>query len=140
MEENKMLQQSSQLKGVVPRSHVDGFSVDILRHNDFIVRDAQHEDFVIDYYFEVTVFCDGTNSEFKEKGYFAIHISQLLYDCIAEFETNCPVVMLKPYEQLLAVEVLRGEMNDLRGVWLSLSIRNYQTNEDYVQGFLFREE
>jgi hypothetical protein len=135
-----MLQQSSQLRAVIPKSHVDGFSVAIKRHNDFIVRNAQHQDLVVDYYFEVTVICDGTNQQFSESGYFAIHVSQLFCDCDAEFEANCPIVMLKPYELLQAIEVKQGLMNDLSGVWLTLSIKNSQTNESYVQGFLFRED
>lgn len=135
-----MLQQSSQLRAVVPKSHVDGFSVSITRHNDFIVRDVQHQDLVVDYYFAVTVICDGTNRDFSERGYFAIHVSQLFCDCIAEFETNCPIVMLKPYEQLQAIDVQHGAMNEMSGVWLALSIKNSQTNESYVQGFLFRED
>ncbi len=135
-----MLMQTSQLRAVVPKSHVDGFSVFIKKHNLSIVINSQHEDLVVDYFYEVTVICDGTNREFCESGYFSIHISQLFCDCTAEFEANCPILMLKPHEQLQAIDVQHGEMNEMSGVWLSLTIRDHQTNQDYVQGFLFRED
>ncbi|MES2748832.1 MAG: hypothetical protein V4606_00335 [Patescibacteria group bacterium] len=132
--------QTRQLTAVVPKSNIDGFSVSLKRHNTSLIADSHNEDLAIDYYFEVTVMCDGTNRRYPKASYFTVLVSQLFDRCDLEFVSNCPVLMLKCNEQLTSIEVTHAEMDNRRGVWLVFSIKNCTTEEGELRGYLFRPD
>ncbi len=129
-----------QLTAVVPKSNIKGFSVEIIQHNSSIIAESCNEDLAIDYYFEVSVVCDGTNPTYKKTSYFMVLISQLIDRCDLEFVSNCPILMLKQNEQLTDISVTHGEMDNLHGVWLVFTIKNCTTEEDELRGYLFRPD
>lgn len=135
-----MLMQTSQLQDIQPKTKLDGFWVDMRRHNSSIVDQTRNEDLVIDYYFEVTVACDGRNPSFREVGHFSILISQLITECGLEFVSTCPVLMLKQYEKLNTITVEHGEMENMSGVWLACTIEDCRTSKQTVRGYLFRPD
>ena len=135
-----MLMQTGQLNAVKPHTDISGFSVEIKRHNSPIVADSCNEDLVIDCYFEVTVISDGTNKKYPETGRFTVLISQLITNCKDEFVSNCPILMLKPFEWLTAINVQYGTFEQRYGVWLAFLVKNRKTGEETVHGYIFRPD
>ena len=135
-----MLMQTSQLRDVKPKTHVGGFSVQIEKQEGSIVADTTYEDLVTDYYYYVTVVCDGTHALFSEAGYFTVCISQLICSCDYTFMADYPVIMLKQYEQITKIEVRRETIESLTGVWLQIYVFNHKASTEYAYSYLFRKE
>lgn len=135
-----MSTQVGPLKMVTPKTLVRGLSADIKKHNASIVEHWTFETLVIEYYFEVRAFCDGSSKQYFDSECFTVLVSQLTDECDLEFVSDCPVLMLKHNEQLVEITVQHDEMEKLSGVWLKFKIRDYNTNEDTVRCYLFRPD
>ena len=109
------------LKAVIPKTLVDGFSGEIIKHSESIMENPLHSDIVIDYFYSVRVLYDGSRQEYGTYGAFAVNLSQKLPFCNARFTCPKPLILLESYEQLKSINIVETTLEEIYGVYLLIT-------------------
>lgn len=130
------------LRGVVPHTAVDGFVVELIKHYEPVVASKDLMSLLIDYCFEVRVTCNGYNAYYSRPGRVVFVVSQFVDD--VEYraliqDSQLPVIILSPHEQLAAVTVREELRNDQRCVITIFSIANRTKRSQTTLKWLVRQ-
>jgi hypothetical protein len=127
-----MLTQTSQLRGVLPTTHVDGFSVEIIKHPKNLLEGSEHKSLLIDYHFEVTATCTGENPHYGTAGQVSFIISQFTDKCNiglkSKLETSSLLVVLEMYQTIQSIRIVEGSITDTKSVFFVLTVKDVLTS------------
>lgn len=113
------------LVGIVPKTRVDGFISELLKHPDLFV--ACEDIGVIPYGYEIRVTCTGENARYGKKGAAVFVVTQFArpeHKAVVSGEASPPIIILDYHETLHNVEVLEVKQGRKHRILVVVTIYN----------------
>ncbi len=100
------------LRGIVPKTNIDGFYTEIIKHFEPILAVTESGAKVIDYCYEIGVTCIGTNPHYSTQGRAVVVVSQFVgngIDGVVIEDDRLPVVILGHTEELGSIQLVEAK-------------------------------
>lgn len=123
------------------RLSLDGFSLEVIRHEVSICADPEDADLVEPHHYEVIAECTGTNPRYPTKDAYVVKLSKRrsTNPPAVTFESAVPLVVLEAAERYTDIALEETAVEDRVGATLSISFVNEDGGSHYTAHFLLQE-
>lgn len=115
-----------QLHGIMPKTKVDGFIAELIRHQEPVFQN-EHKLPLIDYCYEVSITCDGSNPQYTRKGralFLVTQFSNDQYQSLITGDEYLPIIILDHHEVLEAINVVEAKSKMPHQVLVTFNVFN----------------
>jgi len=130
------------LRGVVPKTNVDGFIAELIKHRESLIESFESDWPMIDYCYEIDITCDGTNPYYSRPSLAVFVISQFTDPACCGIVINdetLPVIIISTDEVLQSINVAEGNKEGQHLVIAMFAIYNPKTGEHRTPSWIVRK-
>ncbi len=132
-----------QLQGITPKTFVDGFIAELLKHNESIVVNDHPDGALIAYCYEISVTCDGSNPRYSTKSCASVLVTQFATSNQGEGvevgDEYLPLIILGHEESLGSIEVREGKTDGQQCALAIFSILNTKQSTRRTLAWIVRK-
>lgn len=121
--------QPNQLRAVQPSNRVDGFDIEVIRHDHNLIEGQEAAQYFCNRFVQINAWCDGSNPQYPQKTTLTLLVTQYSSENESlgiRTQKDVGVIILKNTESLTAVGVFEIRQNDTYTTVLILWIKDSQ--------------